>query len=75
MSPFDAGGAELLRRAEARGEELRAAWRAANYRRPQADRTTPGRRNGLTDFARAVAGRALIGMGHRLLPEGGEPCV
>jgi hypothetical protein len=78
MRPNDYHDIDQLRVAHARAEELRAAWHTANYGtpapRPPSGAVTPavGR---VARNARAAAGRALIGIGRRVLPAETGPCA
>jgi hypothetical protein len=74
MRPFGVDDVEYLRVARARAEELREDWRIANSGRPRADRGAVTAPTGVRHVARAAAGRGLIGLGRRLLPQGIEPC-
>ena len=65
---------EMLRIARARAEELRQDWQAANHGRPGHARTGDRRWNDVMRPTREAAGRALIGLGRRLLPAEIGPC-
>jgi hypothetical protein len=74
MPPYQPDHIEMLRIARARADELRTDWQTANRKWPERERPVQGSRRGVTRAAREATGRALIGLGRRLLPIEGEPC-
>jgi hypothetical protein len=76
MRPFGLDETEMLRQARTRAREIQADFRTANARpmRP-AEKAIPGaERHGFVRHARLTAGKGLIGLGARVLPEQSEPC-
>lgn len=74
MRPFGFDDIQQLREARSRAEEIEAAWRAANFRRPNG-RGRPGALRSALRFIREAAGRRLVGLGQRVMPAGAEPCA
>ena len=78
MRPNDFYDIDQLRLAHARAEELRAAWRTANFGKPASPPASPvaapsvGR---VARLARSAAGRMLIDIGQRMLPAETGPCA
>ena len=75
--PFSFDGIHQLREAHSRADEIEAAWRAANFRRP-ARPGRPGRPGGHRSalrLLRQAAGRRLVGLGQWVMPAGAEPCA
>jgi hypothetical protein len=74
MPPYDTDPVVMLRIARDRAEELRADWQMANRKRPVHVPAGHGSRRGFARTARETAGKALIGLGRRVLPVEAEPC-
>jgi hypothetical protein len=76
MRPFGIDETELLRQARARARELEADFRMANTRPVRrVEKETPSvERGGIVRHARMSAGRGLMGLGARVMPEQSEPC-
>ena len=74
MRPYDTYDIYLLSQAHDRAEELRAAWRTANFD-AGTKRPLSGRSAGLARVTRSAAGRIFIELGRRVLPAETEPCA
>jgi hypothetical protein len=74
MPPYQPDQNEMMRLARARAQELRNDWRAANGDRRARGHESRRVNVSLLRASRAAAGRALIGLGRRILPVETEPC-